>query len=204
MTLVPFKRVTTLASLIAVFAFTVISCGENRVADAHRQAMEAAAADTIPTPEEQRAIDANGLKNQGMDQIIDGNYARGAEYLQQAIDLTPTDHNLWYQRGLALIEAGRNQEAYNDLTKAIQLNPRHGNTYKARGTASSNLGRYDEAIMDLNLALEISPRDARAYVERGMAKINKGQVKSGCDDIGRAEWLKTVNVDEIQRRYCGA
>jgi len=201
---ISFKRGASLAALLTFITFSFISCGENRVADAHRQAMEAAAADTIPTPEEQRAIDANGLKNQGMEQIIDGNFSRGAEFLQQAIDLTPTDHNLWYQRGLALIEAGRNQEAYNDLTKAIQLNPRHGNTYKARGTASLNLKKYDEAIADLNLALEISPRDARAYVERGMAKIHKGQTSAGCDDIGRAEWLMTVNVEAIQKRYCGA
>lgn len=192
-----------MAALSTLFAFSLISCGENRVADAHREAMEAAAADTIPTPEEQRAIDANGLKNQGMDQIINGNFGQGAELLQQAIDLTPTDHNLWYQRGLALIEAGRNQEAYNDLTKAIQLNPRHGNTYKARGSASLNLGIYDESIADLNLALEISPRDARAYVERGMAKIRKGQTTAGCDDIDKAEWLMTVNVEDIQKRYCG-
>ena len=199
-TLQPMK----LAALILLASFSAIACGENRVAEAHRQAMEAAAADTVLSPQEQMALEANALKNEAMDALMSNNPAKAASLLKKATDLDPTDHNLWYQRGVALIESGNNLEAYQSLTKAIQLNPRHGNTYKARGKASLNMGKYDDAIADLNLALEISPRDAHAYVDRGLAKVSKGQTKSGCDDFGRAEWLRTVNVDEYQSRYCGA
>jgi Flp pilus assembly protein TadD len=193
-----------LAALILLASFTAISCGENRVAQAHREAMEEAAADTVLSPQEQMALEANTLKNEAMDALMGGNPSKAASLLKKATDLNPTDHNLWYQRGMALIEAGNNNDAYTSLTKAIQLNPRHGNTFKARGKASLNMGKYDQAIEDLNLALEISPRDAHAYVDRGLAKVSKGQTKSGCDDFGRAEWLRTVNVDEYQSRYCGA
>jgi Flp pilus assembly protein TadD len=204
MTLFRTYKPIQIATLILVASVTAISCGENRVAEAHRQAMEAAAADTVLTPQEQWALEANTLKNDAMDALMSGNPVQAASLLKKATDLDPTDHNLWYQRGMALIEAGNNSEAYTSLTKAIQLNPRHGNTYKARGKASLNMGKYDDAIADLNLALEISPRDAHAYVDRGLAKVSKGQRKSGCDDFGRAEWLRTVNVEEYQSRYCGA
>ncbi len=204
MTLFRFHQPLSLAVLLLIASISTIACGENRVAEAHRQAMEAAASDTVLTPQERMALEANSLKNEAMDALMGGNPTKAASLLKQATDLDPTDHNLWYQRGMALIEAGNNSEAYKSLTKAIQLNPRHGNTFKARGKASLNMGKYDDAIADLNLALEISPRDAHAYVDRGLAKVSKGQTKSGCDDFGRAEWLRTVNVDEYQSRYCGA
>jgi len=204
MTLISTYQPLKMAALIVIASLTAIACGENRVAQAHRLAMEAAAADTVLTPQEQMTLEANTLKNAAMDALMGGKPAEAASLLKKATDLDPTDHNLWYQRGMALIEAGNNSEAYKSLTKAIQLNPRHGNTYKARGKASLNMGKYDDAIADLNLALEISPRDAHAYVDRGLAKVSKGLRKSGCDDFGRAEWLRTVNVEEYQSRYCGA
>lgn len=203
MTLICTRQQLILAALILFATVTIISCGENRVSQAHREAMEAAAADTVLTPKEQMALEANTLKNEAMDALMGGNPTKATSLLKKATDLDPTNHNLWYQRGMALIEAGNNNEAYTSLTKAIQLNPRHGNTYKARGKACLNMGKYAEAVADLNLALEINPRDAHAYVDRGLAKINKGQRSSGCDDFGRAEWLRTVNVEEYQSRYCG-
>jgi tetratricopeptide (TPR) repeat protein len=204
MTLFYSKKPLTMAALMLIASISALGCGENRVAQAHREAMEAAAADTVLTPQEKMALEANALKNEAMDALMAGNASKAASLLKKATDLNPIDHNLWYQRGMALIEIGNNAEAYSVLTKAIQLNPRHGNTYKARGKASLNMNKYDEAIADLNLALEISPRDAHAYVDRGLAKVSKGQRKSGCDDFGRAEWLRTVNVEEYQSRYCGA
>lgn len=204
MTLFLHSKPVKMASLLFLASFSAVACGENRVMEAHREAQEAAAADTVLTPQQQMELEANTLKNEAMDALMNGNPTQAASLLKKATDLDPTDHNLWYQRGMALLEAGNNGEAYTSLTKAIQLNPRHGNTYKARGKASLNMGKYDDAIADLNLALEISPRDAHAYVDRGLAKVSKGQRKSGCDDFGRAEWLRTVNVDEYQERYCGA
>lgn len=198
----PLKR--PLLAVAALFLSVGISACENRVGEAHRKAMEAAAADTVVTEEEQRAIDANRLKNLGIDESLEGNHVKAAEYLAQAIKLTPDDHNLWYQRGLALNEAGKYNEAFLDLTKAIQLNPQHANTYKARGQASLNLGNYDAAISDMDLVLSLSPREAQAYVNRGIARIRKGQKEAGCEDFGKAEALRTLNVSALKRQYCGA
>lgn len=195
----PFWTVAVLLVSVGITA-----CGENRVTKAHRQAMEAAAADTVVTEEEQRSIDANRLKNLGIDESLEGNYTKAADFLAQAIKLTPDDHNLWYQRGLVLNEAGKYQEAHIDLTKAIQLNPKHANTYKARGHASLNMGHYDAAISDMDIVLSIRPREAQAYVDRGIARIKKGLKKSGCEDLDKAEWLRTVNVSELKKQYCGA
>ena len=52
MTLFRTNQPLTLAVMILIASFTAIACGENRVAEAHRQAMEAAAADTVLTPQE--------------------------------------------------------------------------------------------------------------------------------------------------------
>jgi tetratricopeptide (TPR) repeat protein len=190
--------------LIIVLIFLNISCGENRVAEAHRKQMEAAAADTVLSASEKAAIEANKLKNEAMDLVMASKPDEAAVILKKAIALNPTEHNLYYQRGLALIDAGKPEEAYNDLTKAIQLNPRHANTLKARGHASLNMGRYDDAINDLNMALEITPRDAHAYVHRARARLAKGQRKTGCSDLKKADYLRTVNVEDLLKENCGA
>lgn len=189
--------------LVYILIFLNLSCGENRVAEAHRKQMEAAAADTILSDSEKAAIEANKLKNEAMDLVMASKPDQAAVVLKKAIELDPTQHNLYYQRGLALIDAGKPQEAYNDLTKAIQLNPRHANTLKARGHASLNMGNYDNAIDDLNLALEITPRDAQAYVHRARARFSKGQRNSGCSDLKKADYLRTVNVDDLLKEHCG-
>jgi len=196
-----------LSNPVLLFVFTLLfvnlSCGENRVAEAHRKQMEAAAADTVLTASEKAAIEANNLKNEAMDLVMASKPDQAAVLLKKAIDLDPTEHNLYYQRGLALIDAGNPSEAYKDLTKAIQLNPRHANTLKARGHASLNMGNYDDAIDDLTLALEITPRDAEAYVHRARARFSKGQRKSGCSDLSKADYLRTVNVDDLLKENCG-
>ncbi len=56
------------------------------------------------------------------------------------------NHKNYYNKGVDLINLGKNEEALNYFSQAIKLYPNYANFYNGKGNALLDLGQYKEAI----------------------------------------------------------
>ena len=72
-------------------------------------------------------------------------------------------------KGLALADLGKYNEAIICYDKALEINPRYAEAWNNKGGALAKLGKHNEAIICLDKALEINPRDNKAWNNKGVA-----------------------------------
>ena len=85
-------------------------------------------------------------------------------------ELDPKNANAWYNKGNALRELGRYEEALRCFDKALEIDPKHVLAWNNKGIALHNLGRYEEALRCFDKALEIDPKHERAKNNKKLAE----------------------------------
>jgi len=96
----------------------------------------------------------------------------------------------YYNRGVAHLRKGQNDQAISDFSMAILLNPKFVMAYNNRGLAyGRDKGRYDKAISDFNKAIELYPSYALAYANRGETCFSKKEYNKAWNDINKAQAL---------------
>src|SRR5262249_28341355 len=88
-------------------------------------------------------------------------------------------------RGNALTELKRFDEALASYDKAIALKPDYAEAFSNRGTALKDLKRLDEALASYDKAIALKPDYADGYMNRGFGRLLAGQCKEGWPDY---EW----------------
>jgi hypothetical protein len=116
-----------------------------------------------------------------------GRHADSAELASRALRLDPRHVEALSNRGAALRNLGRVQEALADYDRALALMPNHGPAHVNRGVALAALNRYEEAHASYDRALAIDPRDARARFNRSLARLVRGDLAGGFADF-EARW----------------
>ncbi|MDJ0579531.1 CHAT domain-containing protein, partial [Crocosphaera sp.] len=106
------------------------------------------------------------------------------------LQLKPDDHLAWGNRGIALRQLGRLDEAIASYDKALQLKPDDHLAWYNRGNALGNLGRFDEAIASFDKALQLKPDDHLAWYNRGCALGNLGRFDEAIASYDKALQLK--------------
>ena len=66
--------------------------------------------------------------------------------LNKALELNPNDTETWNNKGMALDEIGKYEEAIKCYDKAIELDPNDIAAWNNKGMALENLGKYEEAV----------------------------------------------------------
>ena len=100
----------------------------------------------------------------------------------------------WLEKGLALMESGKYQDAIEAYSEAIELNPNYVKAYNNRGVAYRNLGEYQQAMRDYGRAIEIDPNYVEAYNNRGIAYAKLGDYRQAIRDYDRAIELNPENA----------
>ncbi len=75
----------------------------------------------------------------------------------------------WNNRGIALGNLGRLEEAIASYDQALEIKPDDEQAWYNRGVALSNLGRYEEAIASYDQALKIKPDKDQAWYNKACA-----------------------------------
>ena len=73
--------------------------------------------------------------------------------LNRSISTNPDDPTSYNMRGLALMQAGKTDEALADFNKAISLDPNYGQAFANRGTIYRKSKRSEEALADYDRLL---------------------------------------------------
>jgi len=88
-------------------------------------------------------------------------------------------------RGIALIDEGRYQEAIEDFNKAIFLNPAFYQAYASRAAVYDRTGQLDKALADMDMAVSLSAF-YKTYYARARLFEKKGEVEKAVRDFKQA------------------
>ena len=82
----------------------------------------------------------------------------------------------WYNKGVALNDLGKYDEAIKAYDRAIELNPEDSDAWCNKGVALYYLGKYDEAIKTSDKTIELNPEDCRCLEQQRRCSLRAGQV----------------------------
>ncbi len=101
------------------------------------------------------------------DRAYDASQRRAAIGLyNQALALEPHCSYTLVQRGLALQEEGRLDEALRDYNQALEIDPQYGLAYYGRGWAKNWKHDYRGEMEDARLGLDLDPDNPGRYLRR--------------------------------------
>lgn len=63
-----------------------------------------------------------------------------------SIELDPNDAALWFDKGNALDDLGRHEEALEAFDQSIELDPNNADIWLNKGKVLDDLGRHEEAL----------------------------------------------------------
>jgi predicted O-linked N-acetylglucosamine transferase (SPINDLY family) len=118
------------------------------------------------------AIDANhfdALQLIGTLSIQTKQFIKAVDFLTKALEIKPYYSEAYSNRGLALKELRRLEEALASYDKAIELSPDYAEAYSNRGNTLKELQHLEEALTSYDKAIEIKPNLAEAHFNRGNA-----------------------------------
>lgn len=99
---------------------------------------------------------------------------------------------IYYNRGLALANHGRREEALADMDSAIALRPTLDPIYYARAKIKYDLKQYAGAMRDINAAISFNPDNASLYVARAMTLKRLGRDEEAIQDLRKSCDMKDI------------
>ncbi|MFI5277782.1 MAG: tetratricopeptide repeat protein, partial [Ktedonobacterales bacterium] len=90
--------------------------------------------------------DFDGLFSLGGMYYDHGDYVRALAAYDRALALRPDHADTWYNKGVALGQAGRTEEALAAYDRALALRPDHADTWYNKGVALGQAGRTEEEL----------------------------------------------------------
>lgn len=120
-----------------------------------------------------------------------GEWARAAQYFQQAIEADSTAPDLYYWLGEAERRSGQIGAALNAYNQAIRASPNFAPAFLGRaraGLAGSN-PKIEDIRKDLQTALSLDPNLAEAYLELAQLDLNEERYEAALQNLDRAAEL---------------
>jgi tetratricopeptide (TPR) repeat protein len=91
-----------------------------------------------------------------------------------------------HNKGTALANLGRNQEALTCYDRALAIDPHLVESWSSKGVSLSKLGRAEEAVVCIDRALGIKPDDSKAWFNKGVALGVLGRMEEAIACYDRA------------------
>ena len=105
-------------------------------------------------------------------------------------------------RGNALQELKRFEEALTDYERATSLRPNFAEAYSNRGNALRELNRFKEALASFDRAVALQPRLAEGYFNSALCLLLTGDLDRGWK---RYEWRwQTDQLISEKRNFCAS
>ncbi len=118
----------------------------------------------------------------------------------QALEIRLDDYESWYNRGIALHNLGRLEEAIASYNRALEIKPYNHEAWNNRGSVLDDLGRLEAAIASYDKALEFKPDDYVAWYNRGIALNNLGRLEEAIASYDKALEFKPDYDDAWNNR----
>jgi Tfp pilus assembly protein PilF len=100
-----------------------------------------------------------GHVQSGSELLQKGDYQQAVVNFSRAIEMSPFEAMLYFNRGIALYKSGKMKEAEEDFEKALILDQRMVNALLYRGLCREKLGKEKAALEDYTRAMQQQPDD---------------------------------------------
>jgi tetratricopeptide (TPR) repeat protein len=127
-------------------------------------------------------------------------YENASVSWEKSVHHRADDAVAWRNRGTALGELGRLQEAIISYDKAIKLKPNYSGVYIDRGLTRNELGDYQGAISDYDQAIKLQPDNAMSYYNRGLTRSELGDYQGAVSDYDQVIKLQPSHEDIYYNR----
>lgn len=143
--------------------------------------------DTVPDKDTLNILFIKGLEYSLNAYVKPGYGGQGGYYnFDRAIAIHPNNHKAWVNRGIALDNLDRLEEAIASYDQVLTIKFDDYNVWCYRGNALYNLGRLEEAIASYDRTLSIKPDDHHAWNNRGIALANVGRFEEALTSYNQA------------------
>ena len=112
----------------------------------------------------------------------EGKYAEAISFFDRAIESDPTMAFAWHDRGVCLLELGKDEEALRNFDKAVELLPAEEELLFTRAEMLKKIGilrgqknAIEAAVKAYNKLLEINPNQAEAWNSLGICMKELGK-----------------------------
>ncbi len=112
----------------------------------------------------------------GLEQAKAGDLAGAVDSWESALALKPNYYQVWYNRGKALVQLERWEEAIASHDKALEIKSDDYLAWNNRGEALGKLERWEEAINSCDKALEINSGYYLAWYNKANFLISLGNL----------------------------
>jgi len=177
-----FKRLMTL-SLVAALVLCCVP------------AFAAAKKKAAPAMDEQKTINEEYRK--GVEAVYSHQWDAAVDSLTKVIDNPKTNKdilaNAYDNRGTAMANKKKENEAIADFTKALEIKPNMENAYYDRARAYAKINKHAEAVEDLTKAIgmgKAEPIMAGYYKNRGISYLAMEK-----RDLAKADFIKAKQLN---------
>ena len=122
------------------------------------------------------------------------------ELIGKAIEINPNVASAYSNRGLALKELKRLDDALASYDKAIALKPDYADAFYNRGNALQALKRLEDALASYDKAITLKPDYAEAFNNRGTALQELKRLKDALASYDAAIALKPDYAEAFNNR----
>jgi tetratricopeptide (TPR) repeat protein len=129
-----------------------------------------------------------------------GDHAAALRQIDAALRINRYDADALNNRGIALKELKRLDEALASYDQALQLNPGHADAFINRGVALLGLKRLDEALLSFDRAIALKPGHADAFNNRGNVLMDLQRLDEALASYDRAIALKSNDAEFFNNR----
>jgi tetratricopeptide (TPR) repeat protein len=119
---------------------------------------------------------------------------------QYDLEIHPKTASALNNKGLALHNLGRYNEAIEYYDKALEIDSKNAVVLNNKGLALGNLGRYNEAIECYDKALEIDPKYVNALNNKGFALGNLGRYNEAIECYDKALKIDPKYVNALNNK----
>ncbi len=144
--------------------------------------------------------DASNFFLKGNVQLTKKNYAEAVRYYDEALQKYPEFADAQLNRGLALLQMDRAEEAYQSLTASIETDDGLYPAYLARAEVASRLGKWNEATLDLNVISQLYADSSQYHLVKGNVFVGKNDNSAAIAAYDKALLLDSTNVEALVNR----
>lgn len=113
-------------------------------------------------------------------------FMAGAITLGELEGITKTDQYAMAEKGYAMLQAGKLENARTVFEGLLALDPYDAYFHLVRGSIRQRAGEYEDAEASYTKAISINPTLASAFANRGEVRLVMGKVEEGATDLVEA------------------
>jgi Flp pilus assembly protein TadD len=124
-------------------------------------------------------------------------YETGLRLWRDTVQKVPTNARAHCNLAIALVAAGRLEEATAHYAESLRLEPNSANTRYNHGLSLAKLGRLSEAAAEYEAALKLAPDLAEARCNYGVVLLASGRRAEALRQFQRARELRPKDPDVL-------